>query len=404
MTISDFFLSLLWFMEGLVLLYLVYVVVYTLTFSLAGKVIRPQRFKEHQQLAKIAVLVPAYKEDAVIIETARYLNKQNYPADKFTAFIIADSLQPSTLRQLRKMPVEVIEVCFDKSTKVKALNKALSLIPEDEYQLALILDADNIMAPDFLQQMNGGYQQGHLAIQGRRIAKNNDSRLAVLDGVSEAINNHIYRQGSTALHMASSLIGSGMAFDFCLLKNTLVQMESIGGFDRELEVRLLQQGVKSVYTPFAKVKDEKVSQQEVFVKQRRRWISSQFIYLKRFLLPGTKSLFKGEFACFNSAVLRNIQLPRLLNLGLLALITLFFSFLPELSFMQHAIAYWILSGAMALAILLAIPKEYYSKPTLLALAELPKTFFNMFLLLFKLKGANKQFIHTQKGMAKTSSK
>jgi cellulose synthase/poly-beta-1,6-N-acetylglucosamine synthase-like glycosyltransferase len=47
-----------------------------------------------------------------------------------------------------KKPIKLIEVSFDKSTKSKALNKAMATLDQD-YDIAVVLDADNVMAPDF---------------------------------------------------------------------------------------------------------------------------------------------------------------------------------------------------------------------------------------------------------------
>lgn len=39
---------------------------------------------------RFAVLVPGYKEDQIIIETARVALEQDYPKDKFRVLILAD--------------------------------------------------------------------------------------------------------------------------------------------------------------------------------------------------------------------------------------------------------------------------------------------------------------------------
>ena len=50
--------------------------------------------------------------------------------------------------------------------------------------------------------------------------------------------------------------------------------------------------------------------------------------------------------------------------------------------------------ACYLGIIVAIPTSFYNGKLLEAMLKLPLIFFTMFLLLFKLKGANKKFIHT----------
>jgi hypothetical protein len=59
--------------------------------------------------------------------------------------------------------------------------------------------------------------------------------------------------------------------------------------------------------------------------------------------------------------------------------------------------WWAAFAATFIAFLLAIPSKFYNARTLKAVMSLPKGFLLMFLSLFKLKGANKKFIHTQHG-------
>lgn len=104
--------------ESLLLLYFGYVVAYTFIFS---KV--PSLTEAPTTYSRFAVFIlPSYKEDAVILPVARKALQQTYPQYLYSIIVIADSLQPATLRQL---PIEVIEVTFDVSTKVKSLIAAL---------------------------------------------------------------------------------------------------------------------------------------------------------------------------------------------------------------------------------------------------------------------------------------
>jgi cellulose synthase/poly-beta-1,6-N-acetylglucosamine synthase-like glycosyltransferase len=387
--------------EALVLLYFVYVVSYTFVFSFAGLFYRnPTSVNIGNK--KFAVFIPAYKEDSVIVGVAQRALKQTYPSAFYDVIIIADSLQPATLENLRALPIRVVEVKFESSTKVKSLNEALRQVPND-YDFAVILDADNVMAEDFLARINGAHQAGLRAIQGQRIPKNTNSTLSFLDGLSEAINNHIYRQGTTALGLSASINGSGVSFEFSTFKRLLSGMNSIGGFDRELELLLLENDIKVIYYKDAKVMDEKVEKTAVFENQRKRWISSQYHYLAKYFNSGLSALLRGNFTYFNSSVLRNIQLPRLINLGLLGLLPIALFFLREFLFFGYVI--WpCLLLVMVIAMFMAIPGEYYSKELIKAIFKLPGLFIRMFLLLFKLKGANKKFIHTPHGTTSETSK
>jgi cellulose synthase/poly-beta-1,6-N-acetylglucosamine synthase-like glycosyltransferase len=327
---------------------------------------------------------------------ARKALEQNYPTDRFEVIVIADTLQPQTILQLKSLPIRLVEVSFDQSTKVKSLNTALAQLG-DGFDYALILDADNIMERNFLSKLNDLIAIGYEAIQCERTSKNQTTSMSVLDGLSERINNFIYRQGHVAVGLPCSLIGSGMIFKYSVLKDILSQLDSIGGFDRELELELIRRKIRICYGKGALVFDEKVENTEVFERQRKRWLSSQFIYLRKYFSEGCAAILRGDVAMFNSAILKNIQLPRLINLGLLTILTVMtFIFRERLNFSFYP---WLVLLAMnVLAMSFAIPLRYYNWQLLKSVILLPKVFLKMFNLLFKLKGANKSFIHTPHGV------
>jgi cellulose synthase/poly-beta-1,6-N-acetylglucosamine synthase-like glycosyltransferase len=386
----------MWIAELLVLIYFIYVVVYTATFSIAGQFYRTPAETKDVALRKFCVFIPCYKGDDVIVEVAKQALEQSYHANFYTVVVIADSLQDETIKLLRSLPIQVIEVHFESSTKVKSLREALNQLP-DTFDYAIILDTDNVMDINFISKMNSVLSSSTRAVQGQRKPKNQNNSLAILDGVSEAINNHIYRQGTVSLGLSSSISGSGVAFDYPLFKEKINSMNSVGGFDRELELLLLADGVKVHYHKGAIVYDEKVSQTKTFTNQRKRWISSQYFYLRKYFSAGMKALLTGNFTFFNSAVLRNIQLPRLINIGLLTLLTAGLFFIKDHLAFGHGI--WVLLFLInTISILLSIPKEFYNQKLASAILRLPVIFLNMFLLLFKLKGANKKFIHTPHGV------
>ena len=385
----------MYLLELLLLIYFTYITLYSFGLSVCALFYKQKKAPETMLKNKVAILIPAYKEDGVIVGVAAQALKQHYPANRFDVVVIADSLKPSTLEQLRKLPIKVVEVVFEKSTKVRALNKAMELLG-DSYDCAVILDADNVMEPHFIRKMNDLYNLRYHAIQGRREPKNRDTRMALLDGLSETINNFIYRQGNVVAGLSSSLNGSGMFFDYKLLKSIMATMDSIGGFDRELEYKLIENHAPVYYAKNIVVYDEKVETPEVFQRQRTRWISSQFFYLRKFFSKGWIELLKGNFGYFNATVLRNIQLPRLLNLGLLTAVTLLsLIFYRYLSMTPLIWVFLLVLNVAAMAF--AIPARLYNMQLVRSILLVPVIFGKMFLLMFRLKGANKSFIHTPHG-------
>jgi hypothetical protein len=89
-----------------------------------------------------------------------------------------------------------------------------------------------------------------------------------------------------------------------------------------------------------------------------------------------------------------MSIPRILLLGMTFVISVFLSFIAG----GLSVKWWILFFLLILALLLAIPSSLFNKRLMIALFELPYSFLLMFCNLFRLKGANKKFIHTSHGV------
>jgi cellulose synthase/poly-beta-1,6-N-acetylglucosamine synthase-like glycosyltransferase len=270
------------FLEIVFLVYFGFAAIYIFVFAFAGIFSKKKKFAIPEKNRKFAVFIPGYKEDAVIYDVAQDALNQNYPKDKYDVIVIADSFQTKTIERLKTLNIKVIEVLFEVSTKSKALNKAMSVL-DDNFDVALILDADNMMKEDFISQINIAFENGFTVVQGHRIAKNTNTPFAILDAISEEVNNHIFRKGHRVLGFSSALIGSGMAFEYSFFKETMANVNAVGGFDKELELKLLKSKIKIEYLNDAIVFDEKIQKSDVFAKQRKRWLSAQFVYFRQIL-------------------------------------------------------------------------------------------------------------------------
>jgi cellulose synthase/poly-beta-1,6-N-acetylglucosamine synthase-like glycosyltransferase len=366
---------------------------YLLTFALAGR-LRPEPAVPGVtgRLRRVLVMLPAYREDAVIVDSAAAALRQTYPRDHLEVVVIADSLQPETLDQLRQLPIWVVPVSFDVSTKAKALQSALGHLPA-AYDVAVVLDADNHMAVDCLFRLLAPFDRGFRAVQGHRVAKNLNTSVAILDAVSEEINNHLFRRGHRALGLSAALIGSGMAFDYALLRAVLPRVQVVSGFDKEMECVLLRDGVEIEYAPRALIYDEKVQSAAVFEKQRTRWLAAQLRILRENIGPGFAALLRGNVDYFDKAF-QALLLPRLMLLGSLVV----------LAVLAAAVGGWWVAAVAGLQLALLLLTFYLSVPDTLRplvgvkeLLRLPPLFFRFVRSLFKVGRAKKQFIHTPHG-------
>lgn len=389
-------MSLLNIIQIILLILLGLATLYIFIFSIASLFYKQKTYSDNGNMKRIAVLIPGYKEDAVIIDVAELALQQDYPSHLYDIVIIADSFQNETLKELEALPIKLIEVSFEKSTKSKALNIAMADL-QDDYDIAVVLDADNVMASDFLEKINAAFEHNFIAVQGHRTAKNTNNSWATLDAISEEINNNIFRKGHRVLGLSSAIIGSGMAFRYNYFKSLMSTVTAVGGFDKEIELKMLKEGRKIVYLDDAMVYDEKIQKSEVFGNQRRRWLSAQFHYFRKDFINAFKDLIvKGNVDYFDKAI-QFIQPPRIILLGAVILFSIGFVLVNYVLDNQILYTnYWIvLVIACVLSFVFSVPKSFYNLKTLRALASLPKGMFMMLLSLLKLKGANKTFIHTQ---------
>lgn len=390
--------TILYIVFGLITAYVLFTGVYLLFFGIAGHFYRTEAQQAGGFFAwhpKIAVFVPAYKEDAVIIESAQTLLQQNYPAHMYQVFILADGLKPSTIAALQRLGVTVVNIQLQKPTKAGALQQGLQHAG-DHFHMAVVFDADNHPEPDFLAHVAQSYKAGHKAIQGNRTFKNNNTALATLDAISEAANNHFFRKGHTAVGLSSALIGSGMAFDYALYKTAMFQNNTVSGFDKVLEAFLIERNIVTYYNHNAVVKDEKVSGGKVFKKQRTRWLAAHFRHSKSALGHLWHSLINLQPDATLKAI-QHLVLPRLLLLALLLLGTV----VAALATPTWLTLWLVAAGLQAMAMVLASPLKMLLSNGGAPLWQLPAVLVYFVAALFKMQSAKNSFLHTPHGHSHT---
>lgn len=390
-------MSILLFLWSVLIIFLAFNVGYLLLFAVAGRFGKaddvPPALSSPIKTAmcrKIAVLIPAYKEDIVILDAVQANLQQDYPADQFDLVVIADSLQAGTLAQLAELPIRVVPVSFEKSTVTKAINAGLAAISTDDYRIVVVSDADNHMAPDFLSRVDAAFEQGWQVVQGHRVAKNTHSGVALLDAISEEINNNIFRKGARALGLSSALIGSGMAFDHALMRTAMNGQTTTGGYDKELEMNLLLGGHSIAYLEKAIIYDEKVSNAAVFQNQRTRWIAAQWQFLSAYFGRGMAGLGTGNTeGAFK--ILQTLVLPRVLLLGIVGLVTILSVFIGHTFFWLVPLS--LLLGLIS-SLLIAVPAYLWKRVTVHELLLIPMLMLRFARAVFNIRKAFSSFMHT----------
>lgn len=151
----------LWLLVGLVLSGALPIVAATYQFLIIGLHARRNHLPHTAPyLPRVAILVPAWNEAAVLEASIDRLVGLDYPADRLRVYVVDDASTDATpdvvLAKADQYPGQVIHLRRDKGGEGKAhtLNHGLRRILSDDWmQALLIMDADVIYEPDSLRKM-----------------------------------------------------------------------------------------------------------------------------------------------------------------------------------------------------------------------------------------------------------
>ncbi len=370
---------------------------YLFVMALFGRLTRGRKYIIQNEKHRIAVLIPSFREDQIIVDTAFQIREHDYPGSRFTVTVIADKLKPETMQKLMQIPVNVLEVNL--GMKSRSLHAALESPGIRESEIVMILDADNIMAPGCLEKVNAAFHAGIKAMQCHRTAKNKNSEVALLDAMSEEINTNLFRRGPAHAGLSATPNGSGMAFDTMLIRDIFSSREILEnpGEDREIDMQLMQRKIKMEFLDDAFIYDEKVATAGVFEKQRIRWLEAQVNHVRRFFDDDMKAAQKT--VVFINKFFQNLLLPRVLTLVVFSIITviLLIQHYFQLPLIRPSFVVWAsMMGLYLLTLLISIPRLFYSTKTLWALSRLPLLMYAMMRAVLQMKKKRREFIHTPK--------
>lgn len=302
---------------------------------------------------RFVVLIPSYKQDAVIEQAVISILSQAYPQRMFDVTVISDHQDEMTNMRLAQYPITLLTPNFEESTKAKSLQYAIFNLPEFKiYDIALVLDADNIVEQDFLSKVNEAFESAATkAIQMHRISRNRDTTAALLGSIFEEINNAIFRRGHINVGLSSALAGSGIAYDFAWFKTNVMKARTAGE-DKELEALLLRQEIFIDYFDDIYIYGEKKRTTAKLNQQRGRWALEQFHNFIRNIkfLPG--AIFRKQYDLADK-IIQWMLIPRTTMVAIILVMSIVLPFI----YMTLVIKWWIL-GALALFIFALATPDY----------------------------------------------
>lgn len=342
-----------------------------------------------------ACIITAYQHIYITKPLVESLLQQNH--QKYHIYLVADDCAGANYDLVHPQ----LKVLFpNPALKLKA--KSIIYAVERyvrQHDFTVIFDADNLAHPDFLSHINTYANQGFVAIQGQRTAKNLNTTYARLDSLGEFYKNYVDRYVPYLLGSSSVIAGSGMAVQTSHYKNYLYGNEIQQGQhlwkkmlqeDKILQNHLLRQNLTIAFAKVAIVYDEKVTTGKAVETQRSRWLYSYFQNIRNashILWLGLKNFSFNQF-WFG---LVTIAPPMFILFGVSLMLAIFSIWASPLVGIFLIVAILVFGANVLWCLYLSdAPKSIWA-----AIWAIPFFIFRQFLGLFKMRNPNKFFTHSE---------
>ncbi len=258
-----------------------------------------RKFKPAKNYHKYAILIPARNEEAVIGNLLDSIDKQDYPKELITVFVVADNCTDGTAAVVRQKGV----VCYERfndneRTKGFALKFLFESIKRDygieAFEGYFVFDSDNLLKSDYISRMNDSFDAGEKIITSYRNTKNFDENWVAstyaLHWLRSIRKNHRTR---SFLRVATNIQGTGFLFANELVKDGWKYTSLTE--DRAFTADAVAHGYQISYNDDAIFYDEQPTSLKIALRQRLRWSKG---HLMAFVQSGgmlARNVFLGNW-------------------------------------------------------------------------------------------------------------
>lgn len=251
--------------------------------------------KDFDPVKRFALITAAHNEEAVIKYHLESLKNLNYPPELFDIYIIADNCSDNTAAVARDEGVIVCERFSSQRGKGFALEwmfAKLFEMEEQKYDAICLFDADNVVSPNFLLEMNSKLKKGYRSIQGYLDTKNpNDSWVTASYATAYWSMNRMWQLARYNKGLSNALGGTGVCLEYNLLKEYGWGATCLTE-DLEFTMKLIKNGILTSWAHEAKVYDEKPVYFSQTWRQRTRWLQGHWDVCFRYAIPLIKKGIK----------------------------------------------------------------------------------------------------------------
>ena len=256
---------------------------------------------------RYAVLIAARNEENVISGLLDSLRAQTYDMSLVTVFVAADNCTDSTAAIARAHGAVVYERFNQLNVgKGYALDFLLQHIGADYpagFDGYFVFDADNILAPDYIERMNEMFSNGHEIVTSYRNSKNFGGNWISAGYALWFLRESRYLNGArTRLGSSAAVGGTGFLFSQRILNESHGWRFYLLTEDIEFSVYHILRGEKIAICESAVLYDEQPTDFRQSCRQRLRWAKG---YVQVFLRYGGQLLrgaARGSWSCFDMSM------------------------------------------------------------------------------------------------------
>ncbi len=242
--------------------------------------------KNFQPKHTFAIVVSAHNEESVIGQLVENLHVLRYPKELYDIFIVADNCTDATAKVAREYGA-IVHERFDTEKRGKgfAMEWMFGRLfkMKRQYDAIVVFDADNLVHPNFLLEMNNRLQKGETVIQGYMDAKNpTDTWISGTFAIAFWLIDHIWHLAKYNIGLSSVLGGTGMCISTSVLRRFGWGATCLTE-DMEFTMKVLLKGIRTTWAHDAIVYDEKPLTFKQAWNQRKRWAQGHFDIAGRYI-------------------------------------------------------------------------------------------------------------------------
>ncbi len=268
--------------------------------------LRKARPHREARANRYAILICARNEQAVVGDLIASIRNQSYDQSLLSIFVMADNCTDDTALVARVAGATVYErfnrVQVGKGYALQALLEQLEADYPRGFDGYFVFDADNILAPGYIEAMNRTFSDGHEIITSYRNSKNyGDNWISAGYALWFLRESRYLNHARFLLGSSCAVSGTGFLFSRRVLEETGPWPFHMLTEDIQFSVDQVTRGRKVAFCPEAVLYDEQPVTFRQSWKQRMRWSKG---YLQVFRGYGTRLLrgvLRGSFSCYDMA-------------------------------------------------------------------------------------------------------